>query len=676
MSGAGNPGCLTCEARNKKCDRTRGPTGCRRCAQAGIECEGYLAINWRSPRLMHNSRGVGLQTNVTYHGQHTTLDEIPSFISPPVPNQSSQRPEIGSAGPLFGDRGQNLVPPNKSPVPPPYTSLYSRVAITYGQPLTPPVGHDPIISVEHVLTHEITRYPTPIERIPTPPDDFKADTGAPRTRPGGTMTPGQASLFDSIFSLGNDPLILPRTPKSPGSSVVYSPGTRLVQVAGENQGQYSESRSQEQLPNVKNDDNDPENVLVGLLNELVLDREVESNIIPFVAQSCKPPCFYLSPMLSVINYTIVVSWMNRFLFEPARVIFLAKDIIIHGQSYGDAAQTLILLANTALTVSKSTDYNLTYFAVLHKRLLKMMLEARACKELTREMATKAMKSCYELIPISSKVSSLASVLSLMDLYAPVFRRACPEPSQRLVNLPQRLVGREVNLKLYPTYDILTSMITHRPMFFQYDLEFLSPQDEVLLSAENGPGFSWSIGIPDRLVVVLAKMNTFLENHGDCMDPGVVLALEKEIGACKPIISSNPGGDPSLTVGRLVVQESWRLTGYTYLYMGLCGADTSDARVVKVQKLFMKLLETVRPGRNPDSFLVYPLFIMGIATSSPIDRSTLLGRLWGVSECNKQGTMGNDLVRMLNDIWARTKERPAVWWDLRIACMRVTGLGTG
>ncbi|CEL61358.1 hypothetical protein RSOLAG1IB_09961 [Rhizoctonia solani AG-1 IB] len=108
-------------------------------------------------------------------------------------------------------------------------------------------------------------------------------------------------------------------------------------------------------------------------------------------------------------------------------------------------------------------------------------------------------------------------------------------------------------------------------------------------------------------------------------------------------------------------------------MGLCGADSSDARIIKVQRQFMSLLETVRPRRNPDSFLVLPMTIIGMATSSPADQSILLTRLWGVGECSKPGTMGNDLVRILNDVWSRTVNRPIVWSDLRIACLGVVGM---
>ncbi|CAE6495350.1 unnamed protein product [Rhizoctonia solani] len=287
-----------------------------------------------------------------------------------------------------------------------------------------------------------------------------------------------------------------------------------------------------------------------------------------------------------------------------------------------------------------------------------------------------MESCHEFISITSKVGSLANVLKIMDLYAPVFRRACPEPSDKFVNLPQKLTSTgllDLNLKYYATFDVIQSVITHRPMFFRYNLDFISPQDEELLDAENGPGLRWLIGVPDRLVFVLGKMNNLFEDYGNHVDPGMVRELEEDIEACKPIIFSNQEDDPNLVLGRLVVQESWRLLGYVYLYMGLCGAESSDARVVKVQKMFMRLLSGVKPRRNPDSFLLFPMLVLGVATSSLSDQSILLARLWGVSECNKLGTMGNDVVRILNDVWARTVGRSAVWSDLRKACLRIIGV---
>ncbi|KAG8683137.1 hypothetical protein FRC11_013925, partial [Ceratobasidium sp. 423] len=207
-----------------------------------------------------------------------------------------------------------------------------------------------------------------------------------------------------------------------------------------------------------------------------------------------------------------------------------------------------------------------------------------------------------------KVGSLASVLNVMDMYAPVFRRACPEPSEELVNLPRVLTTINIHLQFYATLDVLQSVITHRPMFFRYNLDILSPRDEELLHAEDGPGLRWLYGVPDRLMITFARINTFLEDFGSCVDAGGIRELEKEIASFAPVVCPSLRTDPILNIARVAVQESWRLAAYVYLHMALCGADSSDARVVKTQQKFMRLLETIQPRRNPDLFLVLPMLI--------------------------------------------------------------------
>ncbi|CAE6424993.1 unnamed protein product [Rhizoctonia solani] len=482
------------------------------------------------------------------------------------------------------------------------------------------------------------------------------------------MTSGQASLLDSIFSLADahPRLVLPYTTKRPEMRMIYGPATREEQSAGTGRGQSTRPNSQVEpiidrvagTADIADTNPDYERLLVGLFKELALDQNVESNITPFVVHS-------------------FTSWMSRFLFEPMRVVSLTRDTIVRGHFFGDEPrQRMVLIANTVSAVSKSTDYELTYFATLYAKLVNGVRETRARGELTRDEAIDAMESCHELISITCKVGPLADSLKLMDLYAPIFRRGCPESCDELVNLPQRLTAFEMNLKYFATLDVLQGTLTHRPMFFRYDLTFLSPLHEELLDLDEGPGLRWLHGVPDRLIYVLAKMNTLFEDHGSCVASEKIQELEGDIEACKPVVYSSTEDDLPLKVGRIVVQESWRLAAYVYLYMasrGLCGADSHDARVVKVHKRFMKLLGTVKPRRNPDAFLMYPMILLGVAASTSEDRSTLLARPWGVSECTKSGTLGNDVVRIVNDIWARTEERPAVWSDLRVACLRVTGI---
>ncbi|CAE7176737.1 unnamed protein product [Rhizoctonia solani] len=636
MSNAGGAGCVTCRSRNKKCDLTRGPNGCRRCTQAGIECGGYPPPSSRIPQPKHGTRAMR-------PGPSTPNEDIlPSGLS--VPNTITRSDGNYFPIPAIEEQHHNLN----------FLSRRSGV-LTHHQPTNPyscaVVRHGQIPADTGSALADVVQLLTP------PAEGSVASSSTRQPRPGGQMTPGQASLFDSIFSLAEDPPVLPYTPESPALSYARGPDTGDVTRQVQSSSAYSQFEITDDSPNVDEDaeSDDPENVLIGVLDGLALDREVESNIVAFVAHA-------------------FTSWINRFMFEPGRSTSLARATIVRGLSFGEEMQQrMILVANTVLAVSKSTDCELKYFTMLYQQLVKRVIEARTCNDLTREMAMKAMEGCHELISITSKVGSFANVLHLMDIYAPVFRRACPELSG-LVNLPRRLAAPEVALKYFVSYDVLQSMLTHRPMLFRYDLDILSPQDEELLDADDRPGLRWSIGVPNRLVIALARINTLLESYGNCVDPKMVQELLQDIGrACKPIVYSSPEEDPTLKLGRLMVQESWRLVGYVYLYMGLCGADSKDARVVKVQKQFMRLLESIRPRRNPDAFLILPMVILGIATSSPADQSTLLARLWGVSECSKPESVGNDVTRMLNDIWERTAERPAVWSDLRIACLRVTGM---
>jgi hypothetical protein len=95
--------------------------------------------------------------------------------------------------------------------------------------------------------------------------------------------------------------------------------------------------------------------------------------------------------------------MSRFLFEPGRVIALTQQTIVRGHFGEKALQRMLLLANTVLSVAKSTDYELTtYFMSLHTELVKGIVETRARDGLTREAAVEAMESCHEVCELLSE----------------------------------------------------------------------------------------------------------------------------------------------------------------------------------------------------------------------------------------------------------------------------------
>ncbi|GAB1527886.1 hypothetical protein RhiTH_011074 [Rhizoctonia solani] len=557
------PRCKTCEASNKKCDGTRGPTGCRRCAQAGLECGGYS-----SERVPKPERGLRDKAP-------RSRQLVPSGIAlsdPVLPAPGNSKP-ADTPNPL-------LIPEVPSPQDASGSGEHPSADLLISSVAPPGQHRVDLDQPSSALIHQGKTFPGTAELYPTPPADnsniplYKEKTSPIAQAPtslfkdspfefhthidGGAITLTQSNLFNqTTLSCGET---VTSTLASSGLESYVSPGVSsrdywFGSTLGERPNAQPDLDLITNSPIYLEDENvDTENLQslrVELLDGLVLDREIESNTVSFLIHS-------------------FTSWMSRFLFEPARVIPFFREAIIRGHSLGhEKHQRLVLIASAVLAVSESTNYDTAPFTILYNQSLKGVVEARARGNVTRETAIEAMESCHEtkqVISIMCKICPLASILNTMDLYAPIFRRACPEPDNEHVNLPGILTGFEVHLKLYATMDVLLSAVTSRPMFFRYNLEPPSPQAEALLNSEDGPGLRWLAGVPDRLIVTFARMNTLLEDYGNRVDPEIVQELEEEILACATTCYSGPAADPVLVLGRIVVQESWKLVAYIYLYM--------------------------------------------------------------------------------------------------------------
>ncbi|KAG8689230.1 hypothetical protein FRC11_003644 [Ceratobasidium sp. 423] len=432
--------------------------------------------------------------------------------------------------------------------------------VTHGLYSAVPTKHTPTNLAVYIPTPSTTHTIAVESQTHTPPTEGDDGTGTPQPHAGRSMVaPSQASVSNSAFHLTRSEPIAPPTPESPESQsgathTKGGPDSGTGERLGLGISSQSQADSTVKWPASSLDDEpqdeDSENIEAVLLNGLVPDCQVESNAIPYIVH-----CF--------------ASTVIRFTFEPTRIIPALQGYISHAHSFGyETRQNLLLISNILLAVSKSTDYDLTDFTTLQNQMVRRVVDARAQAELTRDSALVAMEHNHERQFISTlwRVGSLANVMSIMDLYAPVFRRACPEPGDELVNLPRRLTIPGMNLKYYVILDVLQSFITHRPMFFRYDLEYLSPEEEALVKSDYGPGLRWLYGVPDQLMITLARMNTLFEVHGNRVDPATVLGLEGEIEDCALVVDTSPGIDPTLNIGRATVQQSWKMAATIYLYM--------------------------------------------------------------------------------------------------------------
>ncbi|CAE6467311.1 unnamed protein product [Rhizoctonia solani] len=223
-------------------------------------------------------------------------------------------------------------------------------------------------------------------------------------------------------------------------------------------------------------------------------------------------------------------------------------------------------------------------------------------------------------------------------------------------------------------DIMNSVVTGMPTHFPYEVPFSLDLCKQIYELQDNYayGLQWLHGSPDQFILLLAWIISLSETPGASNNAGLITWIETNLPQIK--IATIRSGDPVLRLGRMVVQECWRFSVLIYLYMFLCKANAYDPRVIRAQKGFMRLVRGVKPARHPDAYLLTPMVIAGVATIEEQDRDTVRQRILKVREFTVRGTVGNNVMLKLEDIWTRTREegRPAVWSDLRMACFRVSG----
>ncbi|CAE6513543.1 unnamed protein product [Rhizoctonia solani] len=623
--------------RRKKCDGTR-PI-CRHCTRDRVECGGY-------PTSRNTIRGVSDPKKPQPIPPISTLDVINLTPSGPVPNWNYAGPSWVSnvsSSDLGGSNVDNTISP-----PAPYVIRTRRPSL------------DPL------LTYNLQSSASMPRQVPTPPyyptdiglfDEVSHATSSPTEGTRQSLTPGQASLFDALFSLAR-----PEDKHDLSGSVGLFDHRSLGSIpAGSSYNlEYGINRAVGYRDlNDPEDSQDAREVGAKLCDSLALDKKVKSNTLPFVLQS----------------YAL---WMKQFLFEPVRIIPLAREYTVEEYSQGPQARwRMTTISNAVRAITGSTGYTLEDLEVLQSYMNQGFTDTTSNfgedRAADRLQALTAMSTTYELISVVVKVLPLSKLVKTMETVAPIFRRACTEPGDRPVNLPNLLANINVGLEYYATVDVILSTVIGRPMNFRYDTTYTLGVYESIFDIENGPGTRWVYGVPDRLLIIFARMNALLEEFGSGVDPNVIKELEKEIKEVKAVVLAS--ADTGLAFARSVVQECWRQIAFIYLYMGLCGADSHDARVIRANENFMSMFIRTKPGRIPDSFLVFPLPILGIATRLPNDQELLKRRMLALPECARKGTAGNQFIRMLDCMWnlANKSGRPTTWADLRLASLYVAGV---
>ncbi|KAF8729315.1 hypothetical protein RHS02_07837, partial [Rhizoctonia solani] len=629
MSLRSTTGCCKCKAKRKKCDETK--PKCIRCTKRGEECEyDYIETSTNRKRTRPAPRPASEIAN-------KAIEHIYDFI-----------------------RAEEYV--NASTTPNGLTRIFD---------------HSPVPLSDSALSSDASWEPTfyqstlpitlPFSNAPTTRATNSSPLVCQQLVESKQLTQSQASLLDALLSLGET-----NSPEQniPSNSIltIYSAPTPVSYCSlpgplGSNSYRPIASAHTPRIDNHEEDDKDIEGIgQIICRTPARLDPMVDSNSLMFVLHSYS-------------------QWMSLAVFDPLKAATKTyEDITSRFSECPTTRRRLVLVSGVMSKLIKSWSLD-----EVGKRMLSSLrdqiwqnVRGYRVQQLPsseeRKRATTALDQVIELLSIHVVASPLAYTLRLLQSAAPVFLSACiPNHPPNMLEI---LLEAELNLRYFVAADVATSITTGRPLLCRYYIPWSLELCNEFTQRRGAQGTRWMVGLPDQLIMLFAYMNGLREDAiaaGTRVDPKIVEQIEEDMK--NMVIPPWEGKDPSLAIGRLVVQECWREAVFIYLYMAVCGADALDPRVEKAQRGFMKLAKAIKPGRNPDVFLATPMIIVGVATTKSRHRQTITSRILSLPEFTNPNAAMNNSLLMLNDIWARTEAevRAAQWEDLREACRRVTGI---
>ncbi|CAE6456206.1 unnamed protein product [Rhizoctonia solani] len=467
----------------------------------------------------------------------------------------------------------------------------------------------------------------------------------PPARSSKQMTSGQASLLNALFSLGQSPP--DRFMPTPSTSFSTPPSTTSSTWP---------SPDQEEVESETSEDSDPEGVRQIVCGSPTLAPTVQSNSLPFVLYS----------------YATMVT---RTVYEPLKMASHLKGWLTERFHHSDESRAgLTTLAGVFHTIWTTRASAVDYIPMASRvaaQFRQRITQASSSLGLATQTETQKLKTlgdALEIINLQMQAGPMQTLLEMMAEIAPLFRSACPESPHELIDLPAKLTHPDISLRHFVVIDVILSVTVLRPMHFRYkthsDKEFRDREDW---------GMQWFNGVPGELILIMARINMLLVDYWANVDPQIIAEIEQQLKDFK----SSPGKSPDayLMVARLAVQECWRLAVLIYLYMSLGGVDAKDPQVERAQRSFMRVLDRTKPNRTPDVFLLAPMAIVGRVTHRPREREIIRQRLLNLQECAHPGTCGNDAVRILEIMWARSdaEGRSVVWSDARVAMLSACGI---
>ncbi|CCO34042.1 hypothetical protein BN14_08134 [Rhizoctonia solani AG-1 IB] len=295
-------------------------------------------------------------------------------------------------------------------------------------------------------------------------------------------------------------------------------------------------------------DDDPDGIETVVYGELALDPGLANGPLLFVLQS-------------------YAKWIKKMMFDPSRATPKLRDRVM--QVFFESAQLrgrMILTANLLQAVMVLGANYKAMLSVLAQEVRQTLVESMSPRfpvpwDIPNTTPSSPLHLTLEL-NIFYFFGPVHEGLQVLGDIAPVLHRMCSNAVSSYLHLPSLLNHPDANVRGYPAIDVLYSMLTGLSTKLKYDATSRSKPHEI---GRLEPVVTWLMGQPNELTLILARIGSLCEEFDIDIDPCIIEEIESDIRDFKP----DPGTsvDPSLTVSRLVVLESWRQVGYINLYMG-------------------------------------------------------------------------------------------------------------
>ncbi|CAE6413799.1 unnamed protein product [Rhizoctonia solani] len=600
-------GCLACKSKHKKCDETK--PDCQRCERSGLQCSGYAFVTC-------DSEGKAVKHLTRPRSKLRTRARQQA-----TPVQTRQR--VTEAASTSTAKGAAATVRENAP-----ESSFSFIE------------HSSEGGYKD-LGFDTTNHAFDAARVASHPSFgfTRPETAIEGNRQ--NKTRHNAPNDQSSYTYPADYLPIPQ------SGVLYTP---VIQTSSHSTTQHSNLVLGQRFtfPRALNSSH-PANPGIGPQDPEAMN--LESNSLSFILE----------------NY---VAWIQRTAFDPVKVARKSKDRIV--KHFGDSIEsrwTIILLSNLIGKLAKSRSMEEintpTYLPIVSE------LRKRVCLRITRskshsqhgELEIRETVMMLENVVDTTMVFAIAGSadprLELMREAAPLFHWACPDSPSRQIHLQTLFLQPTGYIRDYVAMDIFWSVLSSRPMIIQYDTTIDPELGLSVMNLSDDTGIQWTRGIPDQVTLVFARINAL--RGTSIWDLGFFTELETTLRDFVPI--ATVASEPNLVIGKTAVQECWRQTAYIYLYMGLCGVSADDPRVIQARSNFFTIVNSVKPGRVPDTFIMLCFAIAGVAAHDEVDRGIIRYRMLGVETLSYRRDCA---LAMLEKLWKMvdTESRPAMWADLK------------